>query len=118
MCKAINAAQLMGQRSSSSELPTADLSASAACHQLLLLSDATDVPEVLELLKQDGEELCPAFQRLYLTSSGESFETLNRCALAAKAMALGEVFERAAQRGLKTRPSSPRTGSILAPFRR
>ena len=47
--KAINAAQLLGQRSSSSELSTADLS---ACHQLLLPSDATDVPEVLELLEQ------------------------------------------------------------------
>ena len=81
--KAINAAQLLGQRSSSSELPTADLPASAACHQLLLPSDATDVPEVLELLEQDGEELCRAFQRLYLTSCGESFETLDQCAFAA-----------------------------------
>ena len=34
--KAINAAQLLGQRSSSSELLTVALSASAACHQLLL----------------------------------------------------------------------------------
>ena len=51
--KAINTAQLLGQRSSSSELPTADLSASAACHQLQLLSDATDVPEVLELVEQE-----------------------------------------------------------------
>ena len=83
VCKAINAAQLLGQRSSSSELPTADLSASAACHQLLLPSDATDVPDVLELLEQDGEELCRALQRLYLTSFGESFETLDQCAFAA-----------------------------------
>ena len=45
--KATNAAQLLG-RPSSSELLTADLSASAACHQLLLSSDATDVPEVLK----------------------------------------------------------------------
>ena len=82
MRKAINAAQLMGQRSSSSKLPTTDLSASAACHQLLLPSDATDVPEVLELLEQDGEELCRALQRLYLTSCGESFETLDQCAFA------------------------------------
>ena len=52
--KAINVAQLLGQRSSSSELSTADLSASAACHQLLLPSDATDVTDVLELLEQDG----------------------------------------------------------------
>ena len=50
--KAINAAQMLGQRSSSSEMPTADLSASAACHQLLLPSDATDVSEVLELLSK------------------------------------------------------------------
>ena len=69
--KAINTAQLPGQRSSSSELPTVALSASAACHQLLLPSDATDVPDVLELLEQDGEELCRALQRLYLTSCGE-----------------------------------------------
>ena len=81
--KAINAAQLLGQRSSSSELPTADLSASAACHQLLLPSDATDVPDVLELLEQDGEELCRALQRQFLTSCGESFETLDQCAFAA-----------------------------------
>ena len=81
--KAISTAQLLGQRSSSSELPTADLSASAACHQLQLPSDATDVPEVLELLEQDGEELCRALQRLYLTSCGESFETLDQCAFAA-----------------------------------
>ena len=60
MRKAIDAAQLLEQRSSSSELPTADLSASAACHQLLFPSDATDVPEVLELLEQDDEELCRA----------------------------------------------------------
>ena len=70
--KAINTAQLLGQRSSSSELPTADLSASAACHQLQLPSDATDVPEVLELLEQDGEEFCRALQRQYLTSCGDS----------------------------------------------
>ena len=74
--KAINAAKLLGQRSSSSELSTVDFSASVACHQLLLTSDATDVPEVLELLEQDGEELCRTIQRLYLTSCGESFETL------------------------------------------
>ena len=30
--KAINTAQLLGQRCSSGELPTADLSESAACH--------------------------------------------------------------------------------------
>ena len=40
--KAINTAQLLG-----SELPPDDLSVSAACHQLLMPSDATDVPEVL-----------------------------------------------------------------------
>ena len=92
VCKAINAAQLLGQRSSSSKLPTADFSASAAS----LPSDASDVPEVLELLEQDGEELCRAPQRQYLTSCGESFETLDRCALASKAMALREVAECAA----------------------
>ena len=81
--KALSAAQTLGQRSSSSELPTADFSASAACHQLLLPSDATDVPEVLELLEQDGEGFCRALQRLYLISCGESFETLDQCAVAA-----------------------------------
>ena len=94
--KAIKAAQLLGQRSSSGELPTADLSASAACHQLLLPSVATDVPEALELLKQDGEELCRALQYLYLTSCGENFETLDQCAFAAEAMALADVAECAA----------------------
>ena len=79
VCKAINTAQLLGQRSSGGELPTADFSASATCHQLLLPSDATDVPEVLELLEQGGEELCRALQCLYLTSCGESFETLGVC---------------------------------------
>ena len=110
MRKAINAAQLLGQRSSSRELPTADLSASAACHQLLLPSGATDVPEVLELLEQGGEELCRALQRQYLLSCGESFETLDQCAFAAEAMALGDVAECAASH-------TRRTGSILAPFR-
>ena len=80
--KAINTKQLLGQRSSSSELPTADLSASSACHQLLLPSDATDVTDVLELLEQDGEELCRGLQRQYLTSFVESFETLDKCAFA------------------------------------
>ena len=94
--KAINTAQLLGQCSSSSDLPTVALSASAACHQLLLPSDATDVPEVLELLEQDGEELCRALPCLYLTSCGESFETLDQCAFAAEAMALGDVAECAA----------------------
>ena len=82
VCKAINTAQLLGQRSSSNEMPTADLSVSAACHQLLLPSDATDVPEVLELLEENDEELCRALQCLYLTSFGESFETLDQCAFA------------------------------------
>ena len=67
VCKAINAA--LGQRSLSSELPTVASSASAACHQILLLSDATDVPEVLELLEQDGEELCRALQCLSVCTS-------------------------------------------------
>ena len=74
--KATNAAQLLGHRPSSSELLTADLSASTACHQLLLPSDATDVPEVLELQEQDDEELCRALKCQYLISRGESFETL------------------------------------------
>ena len=96
--KAISNCAVLGQRSSSSELPTADLSTSAACHQLLLPSDATDVPEVLELLEQGGEELCRALQRQYLTSCGEreSFTTLDQCAFAAEAMALGDVAECAA----------------------
>ena len=93
VCNGVNTAQLLGQRSSSSELPTADLSASAACHQVLLPSDATDVPEVLELLEQGGEELCRALQRQYLTSCGESFETLGQCAFAAEVMAFGDVAE-------------------------
>ena len=94
--KTINAAQLMGQRSSSRELPTADLSASAACHHLMLPSIAMDVSDVLELLEQDGEEFCRSLQRQYLTSCGESFETLDRCVFAAEAMALGDVAECAA----------------------
>ena len=117
--KAINAAQMLGQRSSSSELPTADVSASAACHQLLLPSDATDVPEVLELLELDGDELCRTLQRQYLTSCGESFETLDQCAFAAEAMALGDVAECAASHTVwaEDTSDSPRTGSILVPFR-
>ena len=42
-----------------------------------------NVPEVLELLEQDGEEFCRALQRQYLTSCGEIFETLVQCAFAA-----------------------------------
>ena len=87
--KVINTMLLLGQRSSSSELPTADFSASAASLHILLPSDATDVPEMLELLEQDGEELCRVLQCPYLTSRGESFETLDRDAFAAEAMALG-----------------------------
>ena len=94
--KVINTAQLLGQRSLSSEFPTADLSAPAACHQLLLPGNATDVTEMLELPEQDGEELCRALQRLYPTSCGESFETLDQCAFAAEVMALGDVAECAA----------------------
>ena len=89
--KAISAAQTLGQRSSSSELSTVDLSASAASLQILLPSDATDVPVVLELLEQDGEELCRVLHCLYLTSCGKGFEILNQCAFAAEAMALGDV---------------------------
>ena len=85
VCQAINAAQLIGQRSSSSELPTADLSAPTACHQLLLPGNATDVPEMLELPEQDD-----------LTFCGENFETLDQCAFAAEVMALGDVAECAA----------------------
>ena len=55
-----------------------------------------NVSEVLEMLEQDGEELCRALQRLYLTSCGKSFETLQRCAFAAKVMALGDLAECAA----------------------
>ena len=94
--KAVNTAQLLGQRSFSNELPTADLSAQAACHQLLLLGNATDVTEMLELPEQDGEELCRALQRLYPTSCGESFETLDQCAFTAEVMALGNVAKSAA----------------------
>ena len=75
--KVINAAQLLGQRSSSGELSTADLSASAACHQLMLPCIATDVSDVLELLEQDGEEFCRTFQCMYFTSFGEKFEILD-----------------------------------------
>ena len=85
VCKAINAAQLMGQRSSRSELPAANLSAPAACHQLLLRDNATDVPEMFELPEQDD-----------LTFCGESFETLDQCAFAAEVMSLGDVAECAA----------------------
>ena len=47
-----------------------------------------NVPEVLELLEQDGEEFCRALQRQYLTSCGESFETLDQCMFAALIAAL------------------------------
>ena len=94
--KIINTAQLLGQRSFSGELPTVDLSAPAACHQLLLPGNATDVTEMLELPEQDGEELCRALQRLYTTSCGDSFETLDQCAFAVEVMALGDLAECAA----------------------
>ena len=48
---------------------------------------------MLELPEQDGEELCRALQRLYPTSCGESFDTLDQCAFAAEVMALGDVAE-------------------------
>ena len=41
-------------------------------------------------------QMCLKLQCLYLTSCGKSFETLDRCAFAAKAMAIGEVAECAA----------------------
>ena len=96
MRKDISVAQTLGQRSSSNELPAVDLSASDASLQVLLPSDATDVPEVLELLEQDGEELWRALQCPYLTSRGESFEILDRCAFADEAKARGDVAECAA----------------------
>ena len=52
-----------------------------------------NAPEVLELLEQDGEELCRGLQCPYLTSRGESFETLDRCAFAAEAKARRDVAE-------------------------
>ena len=52
--------------------------------------------EVLELLEQDGEELCRSLQRQYLTSCEENCETLDQCVFAAEAMALGDVAECAA----------------------
>ena len=75
-------------------------------------SDATDVPEVIKLLKQDGEELCRALQRLYLTSCGENFETLDQCAFAALIATLsaerslpkgrlGQPLDRSQSRGAK-----------------
>ena len=51
---------------------------------------------MLELPEQDGEELCRALQRLYHTSCGESFGTMDQCASAAEVMALGDVAECAA----------------------
>ena len=107
--KAINTMQLLGQRPSSSELPTADFSASAVSLHILLPSDATDVPEVLELLEQDGEELCRVLQCPYLTSRGESFETLDQCAFAAEAMALGDVAECTASHTVWTDDTSDST---------
>ena len=67
----------------------------AACHQLLLPGTATDVPEMLELLEQDD-----------LTFCGESFETLDQCAFAAKVMALGDVAECAASHTVWTKDTS------------
>ena len=42
--------------------------------QVLRRMTQRNVPEVLELLEQDDEELCCAHQRQYLTSCGESFD--------------------------------------------
>ena len=118
VCKEISAAQTLGQRSSSSELPKADFSASAAGLHILLPSDATDVPEVLELLEQDGEEFCRSLQRQYLTSCGESFETLDQCVFAAEAMALGDVAECAASHTVCAKDTSDSTtnGFYLGAF--
>ena len=68
-----------------------------------------NVSEVLEMLEQDGEELCRALQRLYLTSCGKSFETLERCAFPAKAMALGEVAECTASHAVRAEGTSDST---------
>ena len=68
-----------------------------------------NVSEVLEMLEQDGEELCRALQCLYLTSCGKSFETLERCAFAAKAMALGEVAECTASHAVRAEGTSDST---------
>ena len=68
-----------------------------------------NAPEALELLEQDGEELCRALQCLYLTSCGKSFETLERCAFAAKAMALGEVAECTASHAVRAEDTSDST---------
>ena len=68
-----------------------------------------NAPEVLELLEQDGEELCRALQRLYLTSCGKSFEILERCAFATKAMALGELAECTASHTVRATDTSDST---------
>ena len=68
-----------------------------------------NAPEVLELLEQDGEELCRVLQCPYLTSRGESFEALERCAFAAKAMALGEVAECTASHAVRAKGTSDST---------
>ena len=60
-----------------------DRRSSVHAHRLSLSSDATDEPNIFELLDQDGEALCRVLQRQYLTSWKESSETLNRCAFAA-----------------------------------
>ena len=65
---------------------------------------------MLELLEEDGEELCRALQRQYLTSCGESFETLDQCAFAALIVTLiaetslpkgrlGQSLDRSQRRG-------------------
>ena len=64
------------------------------------------MPEVLELLEQECEELCRVLQCPFLTSRGESFETLDRCAFAAKALTLGEVAECAASHTARAEDTS------------
>ena len=108
VCKAINAAQLMGQRSSSSELPTANLSAPAACHQLLLPDNATDVPESLSCRSRTTS--------LSVERALKSW-TNARLQLRSWHLEMWLSALRVPQRGLKTRPIPPRTSSILALFR-
>ena len=67
------------------------------------------MPDVLELLEQDGAELCRTLQRQYLTSCGESFSTLDQCAFAAEAMALGDVAECAASHIARAEDTSDST---------
>ena len=106
--KAINAAQLLAQRSSSSELPTADLSA-----QLPVISFC------FRAMPQTCQRCLSCRSRTTSLSVERAFKPGPK-RVSAEVMALGAVLSalRVTQCGLKTRPIPSRTVSILVRSRR